>query len=598
MKRKLELQLKALSSEPGVYQFFDDKGNYLYIGKAKNLRKRVRSYFQKKDHTGKIRMMISRIEKLETIIVPTEYDALILESNMIKQHQPKYNSLLKDDKSFPWICIKNEAFPRIFLTRNVIKDGSEYFGPFTNVMVARTLLELIRSIYPIRNCRLNLSPKKIAKSDYKVCLEYHLGNCLGPCEELQSEVEYNENLSAIKEMIKGNFSFATRALQKQMKLYTEQMAYEKAHSIKLKLEDLEKYQAKSTVVNPKIHNVDVFGYTSDEDSAYINYMKIYNGAVVHSYTTEMKKKIEETDAEILESAVVQLRETFQSFAKEIYLPFSVETEFPTIKITIPKVGDKKHIVDLSTKNAKVYRLEKLKQIKIADPERHSNRIMAQMQKDLRMPKEPRHIEGFDNSNIQGSNPASVCVVFRDGKPSKKEYRTYNIKTVEGPDDFASMEEVIYRRYKRQMEENKSLPDLIVIDGGKGQLSSAMKSLNTLGLEGKISIIGIAKRLEEIYFPNDSIPLYLDKKSETLKIIQQVRNEAHRFSVRHHRTRRSNSSFGSELSQIKGVGEKTQKDLLKKFKSVKRIKEASLEELKEVVGDRRAKWVYDYFHQSF
>ncbi len=595
MKKELQLQLQALSSEPGVYQFFDEKGKYLYIGKAKNLKKRVRSYFQKSDHTGKIRMMVSRIERLETIVVPTEYDALILESNMIKEHQPKYNSMLKDDKSFPWICIKNEAFSRIFLTRNIIKDGSEYFGPFTNVAVARTLLELIRSIYPIRNCRLNLSPEKIETSDYKVCLEYHLGNCIGPCERKQSLQEYEDNLSAIKEMIKGNFSFATRALEKQMTLYTEQLAFEKAHIIKQKLEALAKYQAKSTVVNPKIHNVDVFGYTSDQDSAYINYLKIYNGAVVHSYTTEVKKKIEESDSEILESAVLELRETFESFAKEVYLPFKIETDFPNLRIVIPKVGDKKHIVDLSTKNAKKYRLEKLKQIKIADPERHSNRIMAEMQKDLRMPVEPRHIEGFDNSNIQGSHPASVCVVFRNGKPSKKEYRTYNIKTVEGPNDFASMEEVIYRRYKRLMEEGQDLPNLIVIDGGKGQLSAAVKSLSTLGLEGKISIIGIAKKLEEVYFPNDSIPLYLDKKSESLKVIQQVRNEAHRFSVKHHRKRRSNASFGSELAEIKGIGPKTQSDVLKHFKSVKRIKEASKEELENVVGKGKANLIYNYFH---
>ncbi len=598
MNESLKLQLKTLSTEPGVYQFFDAEDRYLYIGKAKNLRKRVRSYFQKKDHTGKIRMMVSRINRLETIVVPTEYDALLLESNMIKQHQPKYNSMLKDDKSYPWICIKNEAFPRIFLTRKVIKDGSQYFGPFMNVTVARTLLELIRTIYPIRNCRLDLRPKKIEKGNYKVCLEYHLGNCLGPCEEKQCEADYNENLKAIKEMIKGNFSFATRALESQMNLYTEQLAFEKAQAIKDKLEILAKYQARSVVVNPKIHNVDVFGYTDDKDYAYINYMKVYNGAIVHSYTSEVKKKLEEETAEeILEYAIVHLRETFRSMAEDIYIPFPLETEFPKIKITVPKVGDKKHIVDLSTVNAKKYRIEKLKQIKIADPERHKNRIMAEMQKDLRMPVEPRHIEGFDNSNLQGTNPASVCVVFRDGKPSKKEYRTYNIKTVEGPDDYASMEEVIYRRYKRLMEEGQDLPQLIVIDGGKGQLSAAMKSLNTLGLDHKISVIGIAKRLEEIYFPNDSIPLYLNKKSESLKVIQQVRDEAHRFSVRHHRTRRSNSSFSSELEKIKGIGPASQKDLLRKFKSVRRIKNSSEAELSEVVGLHKAKLIKDYFRNN-
>lgn len=597
MNPSLELQLKTLPSEPGVYRYYDKNEQLLYVGKAKNLKKRVLSYFNKNLSGYRIKIMVGKIQRLETTIVNSEYDALLLENNLIKEHQPFYNVMLKDDKTYPWICIKNEDFPRIFLTRNVVKDGSEYYGPYAKVRPAKILLDTIKHIYKLRTCNLNLSPAKIAEGKYKVCLEYHIKNCEGPCEDLESKEEYDEKIDAIRGIIKGDFRKAKDYLVNQMMKLASSLQFEQAQIIKERLDILEDYQAKNTVVNPNIDDVDVFGMTSDETAAYINFFKIRNGNIIQSFTTEIKKILEETDEDIMEEALIEIRQKFSSDSKEVLLPFHLSVEIPNVKLIVPKVGDKKRIVELSEKNAKEYRLEKLKQVQIVDPERHTNRIMAEMQKLLRMPVEPRHIEGFDNSNIQGTNPVSACVVFKDGRPSKADYRIFHPKTVEGPNDFATMEEVIYRRYKRMLDEGEDLPQLILIDGGKGQLSSAVKSLKLLGLYGKITIVGIAKRLEEIFFPEDPIPLYLDKKSETLKILQRVRDEAHRFGVKHHRTRRKNSTIKSELEEIPGVGEKTIELLLSKLKSVKRIKEANIETLEEILGKSKGKMIWEFFNAN-
>ena len=584
-----------MPSEPGVYRYYDKKGEILYVGKAKNLKNRVLSYFNKSQIGYKTRMMVSKIVRLETTVVNSEYDALLLENNLIKEYQPFYNILLKDDKSYPWICIKKEPFPRIFLTRNVIKDGSEYYGPYAKVKQAKTLIEVIKNIYKLRTCSLNLAPEKIKEGKYKVCLEYHIKNCAGPCEGLETEEEYAQKLNAIRGIIKGEFKAAREYLEAEMYNYAAKLEFENAQQSKEKLQILENYQTHTTIVSSNINDVDVFGIISDEAAAYVNYFKIKNGSIIQSYTTEIKKILDETDEEILEEALIEIRNKFNSTSTEIFLPFHLNIEIPHVKLMVPKLGDKKRIVELSEKNAMEYRVEKLKQVQIVDPERHTNRIMAEMKKLLRLPEEPRHIEGFDNSNIQGTNPVSACVVFKDGKPSKADYRIFHVKTVEGPNDFATMEEVIYRRYSRLLDEGEPLPQLILIDGGKGQLSSAVKSLKLLGLYGKISIIGIAKRLEEIFFPEDPVPLYLDKKSETLKVLQRVRDESHRFGVKHHRTRRKNSTIKSELEEIPGVGEKTIQQLLSKLKSVKRIKEASLETLEEILGKSKAKAVWEHFN---
>jgi excinuclease ABC subunit C len=597
MNPSLELQLKTLPSEPGVYRYYDKNEQLLYVGKAKNLKKRVLSYFNKNLPGYRTRIMVGKIQRLETTIVNSEYDALLLENNLIKEHQPFYNVMLKDDKTYPWICIKNEDFPRIFLTRTKIKDGSEYYGPYAKVRPAKILLDTIKHIYKLRTCNLNLAPNKIDDGKYKVCLEYHIKNCEGPCEGLESKEDYDEKIDAIRGIIKGDFRKAKEYLVNQMMKYAENLQFEQAQFIKERIDALEDYQAKNTVVNPSIDDVDVFGMTSDETAAYVNFFKIRNGNIIQSFTTEIKKILEESDEDILEEALIEIRQKFDSNSKEVLLPFHLSVEIPNVKLIVPKVGDKKRIVELSEKNAKEYRLEKLKQVQIIDPERHANRIMAEMKKLLRMPVEPRHIEGFDNSNIQGTNPVSACVVFKDGKPSKADYRIFHPKTVEGPNDFATMEEVIFRRYKRILEEGENLPQLILIDGGKGQLSSAVKSLKLLGLYGKITIVGIAKRLEEIFFPEDPIPLYLDKKSETLKILQRVRDEAHRFGVKHHRVRRTNSTIKSELEEIPGVGEKTIELLLSKLKSVKRIKESNLETLEEILGKSKARVIYEFFNNN-
>jgi len=592
----LEIQIKTLPHQPGVYQYFDIEDRLIYVGKAKDIKKRVSSYFNKHHDYGKTRVLVKNITSVKHIVVETENDALLLENNLIKKYKPKYNVLLKDDKSYPWICIKKERFPRVFPTRRVIKDGSEYFGPYTSMKTVKTLLGLIKGLYQLRTCNYDLSESKIEAGKYKVCLEYHLGNCKGACEGYETEEEYQSNIIAIREILKGNFKDSLQQFREQMKHHAEQMQFEDAQKIKEKLHVLENYQAKSTIVNPKISNVDVFSIVSDETYAYVNFLQLSYGSIIRSHTLELKKKLQESDTELLELAITEIRQRFNSMSRELYVPFKVNLG-GDLKITIPQLGDKKSILDLSIRNAKYFRMDKFKQVKLVDPDRHANRIMAQMKADLRLSEEPRHIECFDNSNIQGTNPVAACVVFKNGKPSKKDYRNFNIKTVEGPDDFASMEEVVYRRYKRLVEEEQPLPQLIIIDGGKGQLSSALKSLDILGLRKKIAIIGIAKRLEELFYPDDPIPLYLDKKSETLKIIQQLRNEAHRFGIEHHRNRRSKGALTTELENISGVGEQSIIDLMKTFKTVKRIANAKLDELEVVVGVSRASKIYNYYHKE-
>ena len=596
MSTPLDLQVKTLPNEPGVYQYFDKNEVIIYIGKAKNLKKRVSSYFSKTHDNGKTKVLVTKIVSIKHIVVETETDALLLENNLIKKHRPRYNILLKDDKTYPWICIKKERFPRIFMTRRVIKDGSEYFGPYTSIRTVRVLLDLIKELYPLRTCTYDLSHQNINEGKYKVCLEYHLKNCKGPCEGLETEQNYNNAIVEIRNIIKGNFKDSLEKFQEMMSVFAEKMEFEEAQKIKEKLNLLGNYQSKSTIINPSINNVDVFSIISDETHGYANFLKIANGSIIQSHTTEIKKKLDETDTELLALFIVEIRQRFNSISPEIYVPFAVDLG-EIVKVTIPKLGDKKRIVELSERNAKYYRQEQFKQTQILDPERHVKRIMGQMKKDLRLHTEPRHIECFDNSNIQGTHPVAACVVFRDGKPSKKEYRHYNIKTVVGPDDFGSMEEVVYRRYKRLLAEELPLPQLIIVDGGKGQLSSGLKALEDLGLRGKIAIIGIAKRLEEIYYPDDPIPLYLDKKSETLKITQYLRNEAHRFGITFHRNKRSKTAIKSELEQIPNVGAQTITTLLRKFKSAKRVKEASLEDLKTEIGHSRAMKVYDFYHKK-
>ncbi|HEU4496698.1 MAG TPA: excinuclease ABC subunit UvrC [Flavobacterium sp.] len=596
MQTTLELQIQSLPDGPGVYQYYDKEGKILYVGKAKNIRKRVSSYFTKVHHSGRTNVMVRKIAAIRHIVVPTETDALLLENNLIKKLQPRYNVLLKDDKTYPWICIKKEPFSRIFTTRNRTNDGSEYYGPYTSFKTVHTLLDLIKELYQLRTCNYDLAPENINSGRYKVCLEYHIGNCKGPCEGHQALEDYQKNVDAIREILKGNFKESLKDFKVQMRSLAAEMKFEEAQRIKDKIEILENYQSRSTIVNPRISNVDVFSIVSDESMAYVNFLQISHGAIVRSHTLEMKKKLDETDEELLELAVVELRARFGLLSKEIIAPFELDLG-ESAKVTVPQLGDKKQLLELSLRNAKFYRMDQLKQLQIVDPDRHTNRIMAQMKSDLRLSEEPRHIECFDNSNIQGTNPVAACVVFKDGKPSKKDYRHFNIKTVEGPNDFASMEEVVYRRYKRLLDESQPLPQLIIIDGGKGQLSSALKSLEDLGLRGKIAIIGIAKRLEELFYPGDSIPLYLDKKSETLKIIQQLRNEAHRFGISHHRDKRSKGALKTSIETIPGIGEKTMVALIKHFKSAKRLSQATEKEISDVVGVSKAKKITDFYSSS-
>jgi excinuclease ABC subunit C len=590
---KISLSLKTLPNRPGIYQFYDKEGKLLYVGKAKNLKKRVSSYFNRELLSGKLNMLVRKTADIKHIVVGSELDALLLENNMIKEYQPRYNVMLKDDKTFPWICIKNEPFPRIFPTRTVVQDGSQYFGPYASVKMMNTLLELIRQIYPLRTCSLNLTQKNIAAGKFNVCLEYHLGNCLGPCVGYETEEDYKLKFNGIWEIVKGNFGAVMKELKDKMEAHAKAYEFEKAQVIKEKIVLLERYQAKSTIVNPKLGEVDVFSIIDGEEAAYVNFLKVANGAIIQAYTVEMRKKLEETPEELLAIAVFDLRTRLASEAREIIVPFTPDLELPDVTITVPKIGDKKHLLLLSEKNARYYKLDKEKQLELLEPERKSQRILGTMMKDLRMKEPPVMIECFDNSNFQGDYAVAAMVCFRNGRPDKNEYRHYNIKTVTGPDDFASMEEVIYRRYKRQIEENKPLPQLIVVDGGKGQLSAALNSLEKLELRGKITIIGIAKKLEEIYYPDDPLPLYIDKKSETLKILQRLRDEAHRFGITHHRKKRDKATLKTELTTIPGIGEETAKKLLVDFKSVGKIKKLSLEELEKSVGKAKAKVVFGF-----
>lgn len=593
----LELLLKTLPNKPGVYQYFDKQGKILYVGKAKDLKKRVSSYFNKHQEYGKTRILVKKIHDIKYLVVSSELDALLLENSLIKEYQPKYNIQLKDDKTYPWICIKNEAFPRVFTTRRLIRDGSKYYGPYPSVYVVNTLLSLIRDVYPLRNCALNLSAKNISESKYKVCLEYHIGNCKGPCIGAETEAQYGEYIKSIEHIVKGNLGSVIKTLKHRMDEHAAKLEFEEAGKVKNQIETIQGYQAKSAVVSPTIHHVDVITVLHDLKVAYVNYLVISNGAIIHGITVEVNKKLEETDEEIISFVLPEMRERFQSPSKEVLIEKPLDLAFEDIELFVPQRGDKKSLIELSVRNTKFYRLEKLKKERITNPERHTDRILEQLQKDFHLPVLPRHIECFDNSNFQGTNAVSACVVFKDAKPSKKDYRHFNIKTVEGPDDFASMEEAVFRRYRRLLDEKEELPQLIVIDGGKGQLSSALKAIDELGIRGKVAIVGIAKKLEEIFFPGDQIPIYIDKRSESLKVIQHLRNEAHRFGITHHRNKRSKGALVSELTQIRGIGERTYEELIKNFKSIKRVEGASLEELSEVVGRSKAQIIRAHFEAS-
>ena len=583
-----------MPSEPGVYQFFNKEDKIIYIGKAKNLKKRIASYFQKNIGSRKTKNLVKNIHEIKHIVVSTESDALLLENSLIKKYQPKYNILLRDDKTYPWIVIKKESFPRVLTTRRVEKDGSEYFGPFTNYKTVRTIMDIFSNLYSLRTCHYDLRQKNIIENKYKVCLEYHIGNCLGGCEGHQKEVDYNIYISNIRDFLKGNLSSSINYFKNEMKTASGSLHFEKAQKAKEKIELLENYQAKSTVVNSKLNNIDVFSIISDSSHAYVNHLQVAFGRIVRFHNVEIKKKLEETDKELLLMTLVNLREKFSSKNNTVISNIKFD-KILDLKFISPKAGDNKKLLDLSVRNATQFKIEKLKQVQIVDPERHTNRILNQMKIDLRLNEIPKHIECFDNSNIQGSNPVASCIVFKNSKPSKKDYRHFNIKTVEGPDDYASMEEVVFRRYKRMQDEKSVLPSLIIIDGGKGQLSSSIKALKKLKLENTIAILGIAKRLEEIFYPNDSIPLYLNKKSETLKVIQQMRNEAHRFAITFHRNKRSKQALTSSFDGIPGIGEKTKIALLKRFKSLKKIKETSLELLISEVGESKAKKLKEFLN---
>ncbi len=581
--------LKSLPKSPGIYQYFDKDGEILYVGKAKVLRNRVKSYFvNKHEDSPKTRILVGKIEDIKFIIADSEYDALILENTLIKKYKPRYNVLLRDDKTFPWICIKNERFPRVFYTRKLIKDGSEYYGPYTSFKTMRTVLEFANKLYKLRTCNFNLSEENIDAKKFRLCLEYHIKNCEGPCEGLQSEEDYEKGITHIRKILKGSIQDVIKDLKGQMNDFSENLKFEEAQEAKEQIQLLEDYQMRSTVVHPSINNVDVFSILSDDKFAYINYMKMANGAIIQAHTVEVKKKLEETEEDILSSVIFEIRNRFNSTSKEIFTSITMDMEMPDIHVHTPQRGDKKRLIDMSLRNVKYFMRDRQQQQEKVDPDRHKNRILGTIQKDLRMKVLPTHIECFDNSNIQGAFPVAACVVFKDAKPSKKDYRHFNIKTVVGPDDFASMKEVVYRRYKRLLDESQPLPQLIIIDGGKGQLSSAVESLRELDLMGKITIVGIAKRLEEIFFPGDPYPLYIDKRSESLKTIQHLRNEAHRFGITHHRNQRSKGTIKSGLTEIEGIGKITQEKLLKKFRSFKRIKEATDDSLLEVLTLKQLK----------
>jgi excinuclease ABC subunit C len=593
MSIEFKTLLSRIPGKPGVYQFVDSYGDIIYVGKAKNLKKRVSSYFTK-NQSGKTTVMLNKATDIRHTIVDTESDALLLENNLIKELQPRYNILLKDDKTYPWICIKNEPFPRIFSTRNTIKDGSVYFGPYTSGLMVKTLVDLVRQIYKPRTCTLNLTRENISAGKFKPCLEYHLGNCLAPCVGFQSEQEYNENVQQLKNILKGNISTVFDHLKQMMMKYSKGLQFEKAQLVKERIDLLAKYRSRSTVVSTTINNVDVFAMSQDTDNSYISYLKVVNGAVIQAFTLDIKSRVDEKKKSLLGFAITEIRQRLSSDSPEIIIPFKPDILLEKIKYTIPVKGDKMKLLELASRNAAYYKLEQRKKHEVAKPKDRTGKNLERLKSDLHMAEIPYHIECFDNSNIMGSNPVAACVVFRNARPCKKDYRHFNIKTVTGPDDFSSMEEIVFRRYKRMIEENQKPPQLVIIDGGKGQLSSAVKSLDKLGLTDKLTVIGIAKKLEEIYFPGDSIPLYLDKNSISLKIIQQLRNEAHRFGINFHRGKRSAEMTKSELDEIKGIGIKTKEILLKKIGSVEKIKKCSFTELEKLIGTKKTEFLTLYF----
>jgi excinuclease ABC subunit C len=597
MTQEIRDTLKFIPENPGCYQFLNETGKVIYVGKAKNLKRRVSSYFNKTHDSPKTRILVRNIRKIKYIVVNSEEDTLLLENNLIKELKPRYNVLLKDDKTYPSIVVKKEYFPRVFQTRRIIKDGSRYFGPYTSVMSVRAILEMFRKVYKLRTCNLNLTPENIAAQKFKVCLEYHIKRCNGPCEGLQSLQDYNENIAEINEILKGNVGLIEKQVMERMQKFAEELKFEEAQQLKEKYLLIQTFREKSQVITNINYNIDVFNIAEDENAAYINYLHVVNGGINQAYTFEYKKKLDESKDELLCLGIIEMRQRFESKSKEIIVPFIPDMTLNDVTFTIPQRGDKKQLLELSEKNVKQYKLDKLKKAEMLNPEQRSTRILKTVQKDLQLKELPVQIECFDNSNIQGTNPVASCVVFKKAKPSKKDYRHFNIKTVEGPDDYASMREIIFRRYSRALNEDQNLPQLIVIDGGKGQLNAAVNSLQKIGLYGKIAIIGIAKRLEEIYFPDDSVPLYLDKNSETLKLIQQLRDEAHRFGITFHRKKRSKAQTKSELDQIKGIGPQTKKILLAHFKSVKRIKEATPEEIIEQIGKSKGQMLIDYFKEN-
>jgi excinuclease ABC subunit C len=596
-EEKLKNIVSSLPDEPGIYQYFDRDETIIYIGKAKNLKKRVSSYFTKTHDNRKTAILVRNITDIRTIVVETEQDALILENNLIKKYKPRYNIMLKDDKTYPWICVKNERFPRVFQTRRVEQDGSSYFGPFTSVLMVRTLIELFKQTYMLRTCNFNLSEENVSRGKFKVCLQYHIGNCLGPCEAHQTESDYNEGIEEIKNILRGNIGAVISGLKTLMRKYASEMNFEDAQHTKERLEILQNYQTKSMVVSPSIRNIDVYSFRRDDQTSYVNFLKIINGGVIQSFTLEIKERVEETDEDLLLAGITEIRQRIFSNAPELIVPFKPSFELEGVKYTVPQRGDKKMLLELSEKNVKYYILEKMKSNSLLKNESSAERILKTAQKDLQLKEIPFHIECFDNSNLQGTNPVASCVVFKSAKPSKRDYRHFNIKTVEGPDDFASMEEIVYRRYKRMIDEGTRLPQLVIVDGGKGQLSAALNALEKLELRGKLPIIGIAKKLEEIYYPGDSVPIYIDKTSETLKLIQKMRDEAHRFGITHHRDKRSKAMVDSELDHIPGIGDKTREILLREFRSVEGIKKAIDIELEKMIGKSKSSIIRNYFKNS-
>lgn len=597
MTENIKTIISAIPHKPGCYQFFDEAGKVIYIGKAKNLKRRVASYFNRVHDSPKTRILVRKIANIKYIVVNSEEDTLLLENNLIKEYQPRYNVLLKDDKSYPSIVVRKEFFPRVSQTRNILRDGSRYFGPYTNVASVRTLLEIVQKVYKIRTCRLNLTPENIAAGKFKVCLQYHIKRCEGPCEGLQTLEDYNRNIDEVLEILKGNVSIISDKIYDEMQHCADEHRYEEAHELKEKYLLIENFRQRSQVVSNFGYNIDVFYCSDDEQSAYINYLHVVNGSIVQAYTFEYRKRLDETKEELLAMGIVEMRQRYKSESREIIVPFLPDIQLTNVEFTIPQRGDKRKLLSLSEQNVKQYRVDKLKRAEILNPEQRSTRLLKTVQKDLQLKEMPIHIECFDNSNIQGSDPVAACVVFKKGKPSKKDYRHFMIKSVVGPNDYASMQEVIQRRYSRAVNEGQNLPQLIVVDGGKGQLHAATDILKEMNLYDKIAIIGIAERLEEIYFPGDSVPLFLDKNSETLKLIQYLRDEAHRFGLAFHRNKRSKGQVASQLDNIKGIGPTSKKKLLAHFKSIKRIKDAEENEIKEILGNSKGELVYKWFKEN-